>query len=262
MSTPIERHGPLTALDLRDQRFARRPMGYDRGAVDRLLVDVADELERLTKTSLQHEDRVRQLEAELHTLRGLQQEWGAHEEATRLRDQERVAREEALRQHAQELRGREESLRLHREAVAEREESLRLHLEALAERERGLRVREEELAAREEARAQEPVRQAPPPAPQPEPSLLRADLRAEAEREAQLIIREARAAAERQVHAAQAELRKLQTEVPALWSTRLAELAAFRQQLERQLQEVLRAEEASPPDLQQVVGRSHAAGAP
>jgi DivIVA domain-containing protein len=262
MSTPTERHGPITALDLRDQRFPNRPLGYDKGAVDRLLAELADELERLTKTSLQHEDRVRQLEAELHGLRGRQVEWGAQEEATRLREQERVAREEALRQHAQELRGREESLRLHREAVAEREESLRLHLEALAERERGLRVREEELAAREEARAREPVRQAAPPAAEMDPPLLRADLRAEAEREAQLIIREARAAAERQVHTAQAELRKLQTEVPALWEARRVELAAFRQQLERQLHEVAMAEQAAPPDLQRLVARPDATGAP
>ncbi len=262
MSTPAERHGPLTALDLRDQRFPNRPLGYDRGAVDRLLAEVADELERLTKSSQQHEDRVRHLEAELQTLRGLQQEWGAQESATRLRDQERNAREEALRQHAQELRGREESLRLHREAVAEREESLRLHLEALTERERGLRVREEELAAREEARPREPVRPETPPAGESEPSLLRADLRAEAQREAQLIIREARAAAERQVHGAQAELRKLQMEVPALWEARRSELAAFRQQLERQLEDVVRAEEAAPPDLRQLAARPDGTGTP
>ena len=262
MSTPTERHGPITALDLRDQRFPSRPLGYDRGAVDRLLTELADELERLTKTSQQHEDRVRQLEAELHTVRGQQLEWGAQEEATRLREQERAAREEALRQHAQELRGREESLRLHREAVAEREESLRLHLEALTERERGLRVREEELAAREEARAQEPVRPAAPPAAERDPPLLRMDLRADAEREAQLIIKEARAAAERQVHAAQAELRKLQGEVPVLWEIRRTELVTLRQVLERQLQEVAKAEEAAPPDLQRLVSRSDAPGTP
>lgn len=154
--------GPVTALDIRHKAFDNALRGYDRGQVDRFRDAMAEEFERLTRTAQQHEDRVRELEVELHGFR--RREQSLHEALT----------------SAQQLRG---------------------------------------------------------------------DVRDQAEREAQLIIREARAASERQLNVMRAEMRKLQADVHALWRARRAELAQLRHHLERQLVEISVAEAEPVPDL-------------
>ncbi|HEX4935635.1 MAG TPA: DivIVA domain-containing protein [Gemmatimonadaceae bacterium] len=87
---------------------------------------------------------------------------------------------------------------------------------------------------------------------------LRAEVREQAEREAQLILREARAEAERVTAAAANDIRKIQGELEALARQRRAYLAQLRTLVERQLAEIeaaeamaatmppLRREEAAP----------------
>ena len=75
---------------------------------------------------------------------------------------------------------------------------------------------------------------------------LRAEIREQAEREQQLILREARAEAERLVEATKGEIRRLQEEVVALERSRRAYLSQMRQLVERQLAG-LEAAEAAPP---------------
>ena len=77
---------------------------------------------------------------------------------------------------------------------------------------------------------------------------LRAEIREQAEREQQLILREARAEAERLVEATKGEIRRLQDEVVALERSRRAYLSQMRQLVERQLAG-LEAAEGAPPAL-------------
>jgi DivIVA domain-containing protein len=77
---------------------------------------------------------------------------------------------------------------------------------------------------------------------------LRAEIREQAEREQQLILREARAEAERLVEATKGEIRRLQEEVVALERSRRAFLSQMRQLIERQLAG-LEAAEGAPPTL-------------
>ena len=77
---------------------------------------------------------------------------------------------------------------------------------------------------------------------------LRAEIREQAEREQQLILREARAEAERLVEATKGEIRRLQDEVVALERSRRAYLSQMRQLVERQLAG-LEAAESSPPNV-------------
>lgn len=78
---------------------------------------------------------------------------------------------------------------------------------------------------------------------------LRAEIREQAEREAQLILREARAEAERSVESARVELRRLEDEVTALVRARRAYLHQLRLMVERQLTEIEAAERSVPaPD--------------
>ena len=76
---------------------------------------------------------------------------------------------------------------------------------------------------------------------------LRAEIREQAEREAQLILREARAEAERLVEATKGEIRRLQDEVVALERSRRAYLSQMRQLVERQLAGLDAAETSPPP---------------
>jgi DivIVA domain-containing protein len=77
---------------------------------------------------------------------------------------------------------------------------------------------------------------------------LRGEIREQAEREAQLILREARADAERLREQGKAEMRKLEAEVEALVRQRRAYLAQLRAMVERQLTEI-EAAEASPSSM-------------
>ena len=76
---------------------------------------------------------------------------------------------------------------------------------------------------------------------------LRAEIREQAEREQQLILREARAEAERLVEATKGEIRRLQDEVVALERSRRAYLSQMRQLVERQLAGLEAAETSPPP---------------
>ena len=76
---------------------------------------------------------------------------------------------------------------------------------------------------------------------------LRAEIREQAEREAQLILREARADAEKQMDGARKEVRKLEEELTALVRVRRTYLAQLRALVERQLTDVETAEAAATP---------------
>lgn len=71
---------------------------------------------------------------------------------------------------------------------------------------------------------------------------LRAEVREQAEREAQLILREARAEAERIVAGASNEIRKIQGDLETLTRQRRSYLAQLRTMVERQLSEIEAAE--------------------
>lgn len=76
---------------------------------------------------------------------------------------------------------------------------------------------------------------------------LRAEVREQAEREAQLILREARAEAERIIASATTESRKVQGDLEALVRQRRAYLAQLRTMVERQLAEIDAADASSVP---------------
>lgn len=75
---------------------------------------------------------------------------------------------------------------------------------------------------------------------------LRGEVKEQAEREAQLILREAKAEADRIVAAAHGEARKIEGEIEALGRQRRAYLLQLRSTIERQLAEVQAAETATP----------------
>jgi DivIVA domain-containing protein len=77
---------------------------------------------------------------------------------------------------------------------------------------------------------------------------LRTDIREQTEREAQLIIREARSAAEREAEAARSDLRRIEEALVSMERSRRAFLAQLRVICERQLAEIAAAE-ASPATL-------------
>ena len=76
---------------------------------------------------------------------------------------------------------------------------------------------------------------------------LRAEIRESSEREAALIVREARAEAEQQVELARNELRKLEGHLADLDRSRRNHLTQLRVAVERQLSEIVAAENAPPP---------------
>ena len=76
---------------------------------------------------------------------------------------------------------------------------------------------------------------------------LRNEIRESAEREASLIVREARAAGEREMEEARAEIRRLEMHLAELERARRAHLAQLRQMTERQLAEIAAAEQESSP---------------
>jgi DivIVA domain-containing protein len=76
---------------------------------------------------------------------------------------------------------------------------------------------------------------------------LRSEIREQAEREAQLILREARAEADRLLDSVRAELRSLEAELAALERSRIAYIGQLRSLVERQLAELTVAERSAPP---------------
>jgi len=60
-------------VELRHVSLKRRLFGYDRGAVDSLLDDVADSYEVVWRERADHADRIEQLEAELSRHKDLEQ---------------------------------------------------------------------------------------------------------------------------------------------------------------------------------------------
>jgi cell division septum initiation protein DivIVA len=76
---------------------------------------------------------------------------------------------------------------------------------------------------------------------------LRNEIRESAEREASLIVREARAAGERQLDEMRAEIRQLETHLAELERARRSHLAQLRQMAERQLAEIAAAEQETAP---------------
>lgn len=75
---------------------------------------------------------------------------------------------------------------------------------------------------------------------------LRAEIREQSEREGQLIVREARAEADRLLDQARAEIRRLQSDIDALERTRRSHIAQLRAVVQRQLTEIEAAESTSP----------------
>jgi len=78
---------------------------------------------------------------------------------------------------------------------------------------------------------------------------LRAEIRDSAEREASLIVREARAEAEREIEAARNEIRKLEVQLDELDRSRRNHLAQLRVVVERQLAEINAQDSAPSPQL-------------
>ena len=76
---------------------------------------------------------------------------------------------------------------------------------------------------------------------------LRNEIRESAEREASLIVREARAAGERELDEMRGEIRRLEMQLAELERARRAHLAQLRQMAERQLAEIAAAEQESAP---------------
>lgn len=76
---------------------------------------------------------------------------------------------------------------------------------------------------------------------------LRGEIREQAEREGQLIMREARAEADKGLHELRDQVRRAQDELQQLWRTRRGYLAQLRNQVERQLTELVAAEQEPPP---------------
>lgn len=86
---------------------------------------------------------------------------------------------------------------------------------------------------------------------------LRGEIREQAEREGQLILREARAEADRVLTQVREDVRRAEEELQQLWRARRGYLAQLRNHVERQLTELVAAEgEPAPPGVQTREGRS------
>jgi DivIVA domain-containing protein len=82
---------------------------------------------------------------------------------------------------------------------------------------------------------------------------LRKDIREQADKESQLVIREARAEADRIIEDARQEVRRMEDQITSLDRARRAYLAQLRMVVERQLAEISAAEHASNPSVQPAV---------
>jgi DivIVA domain-containing protein len=76
---------------------------------------------------------------------------------------------------------------------------------------------------------------------------LRGEIREQVEKEAQLILREARADAERMIEDARTEIRRMEDQLSSLDRARRAYLSQIRTMVERQLAEIAAAEQVAPP---------------
>ena len=90
---------------------------------------------------------------------------------------------------------------------------------------------------------------------------LRKDIREQADKESQLIIREARAEADRIIEDSRQEVRRIEDQITSLDRARRAYLSQLRMVVERQLAEISAAEHASNPSVQPAVRQAieHAA---
>lgn len=112
-----------TPVELRHVTLGRGPVGYRRGAVDRLLLEVADSFEQVWRDRADLADRVEQLEGELQRYRELDSLL-----RTTLVSAEKASHElKAQAQREVEVmlaEGRAEARALTREAAAERDSLL------------------------------------------------------------------------------------------------------------------------------------------
>jgi DivIVA domain-containing protein len=76
---------------------------------------------------------------------------------------------------------------------------------------------------------------------------LRGEIREQVEKESQLILREARADAERMIEDARTEIRRMEDQLASLDRARRAYLSQIRTMVERQLAEISAAEQIAPP---------------
>ena len=150
----------LTALDARRYDFGNALRGYDRARVDQFRDQVAEELERLSRSNQELDLKSRNF----------------HEQLKTFRERDKALNEALV--SAQQLRG---------------------------------------------------------------------EIREQAEREAQLIVREAKAEAERRLQHVQNEVRRAEEELQALWRARRTYLTQLRHNLERQLGELSAAESEPVP---------------
>ncbi|MDP8911138.1 MAG: DivIVA domain-containing protein [Actinomycetota bacterium] len=111
---------PITPVEIRHVQLGRAPLGYRRGAVDRLHEEIAASFEEVWRDRADLEDRVEQLEAELVRYRELEALLRAtlvtaERAATELKDQARREAELILSEAHGEARS------ITREATARRE---------------------------------------------------------------------------------------------------------------------------------------------
>jgi len=150
----------LTPLDVRRYDFGRAMRGYDPARVERFREQVAEELERLTRQTVDLDSKAK----------------GFHEQLRAFRERDKALNDALV--SAQQLRN---------------------------------------------------------------------EIRESADREASLIVREARAAGERELEEMRSEVRRLEMHLAELDRARRAHLAQLRQMAERQLAEIAAAEQESAP---------------
>jgi cell division initiation protein len=120
----------LTPVEIRHVKLGRRPLGYERGSVDRLLADVAASFEDVWRDRADLRDEIERLESELQRQREI-------EEALRntLLSAERMADELRARAHQEadliveeaRAKAREIAAAAEAEQEASRSEIRRLH---------------------------------------------------------------------------------------------------------------------------------------
>ena len=88
---------------------------------------------------------------------------------------------------------------------------------------------------------------------------LRTEFREQSEREAQLILREARAEADRVIHGAQNDAMRFSDQIMLLARMRRGYLKQFRVMLERQLAEIAAEEDVPDPDPNMIIGEGQPA---
>jgi cell division initiation protein len=125
----MDRRMSLTPVEIRHVRLGRRPLGYERPSVDRLLDDIASSYEDVWRDRADLRDEIEELESELHRQREIEEALRntllsaermadelrarAHHEADLIVEEARAkAREIAATAEADEQRVRDEIRRL------------------------------------------------------------------------------------------------------------------------------------------------------